>query len=77
MFYRILDDYWDPYCFGYNERNLKNVAYWMYNMEEDFWEENWYNEKELYRTLKGWIRHIWGYHIEQQRKPFEEYSYPF
>lgn len=70
MYYRILDDYWYPYYFGYNEKSLKRLSKWIYNAEKDFFDENMYNDKVIYDELKRWIYNIWWYNVEKSEKPF-------
>ena len=61
MYYRILDDYWYPYYFGYNEKSLKRLSKWIYNAEKDFFDENMYNDKVIYDELKRWIYNIYNW----------------
>jgi hypothetical protein len=72
MYYRILDDYNEPYSFCYNSKSLKDIARWIYLFEKEFFDENEYDDKKIYSELKRWIYDIWWYNVEKSEKPFNK-----
>lgn len=72
MYYRIVDDYWYPYYFGYNEKSLKRLSKWIYNAEKDFFDENNANEKKILNRLYRWLYNVWWYNVEKSEKPFSK-----
>lgn len=76
--YRLVDSWWEPYYSGYNETDLKELAYSIWSLWDwdDAWEDEvfyWKTRKEqidkIYSLLKAWERDLL-YFVEESDFPF-------
>ena len=82
--YRLMDWFWEPYYSGYNETDLKELAYSIWSLWD--WDWAWDDEsfygltredqiKKIYDLLKSWERDLL-YFVEECDEPFEaEWDY--
>lgn len=78
-YYRLVDMRWEPYYSGYNETNLKELAYSMYSLwssdwtrddEEFYWTTEETAVEKIYSLLLKWEREL-AYFVEESDTPFD------
>lgn len=84
MYYRLVDWRWEPYATGYNDTDLRQLAYsifslwdwdWMWDDEVFYWKTNEDIVNKIYSFLKKWDRDL-AYIVEEQETPFDEEDNP-
>jgi len=76
--YRLVDGWWEPYHSGYNETDLKELAYSIWSLWD--WDGAWEDESfygltredqvnKIYSLLKAWERDLL-YFVEESGFPF-------
>jgi hypothetical protein len=76
--YRLVDGWWEPYHSGYNETDLKELAYSIWSLWD--WDDAWSDESfygltredqidKIYSLLKSWERDLL-YIVEESGFPF-------
>lgn len=76
--YRLVDGWWEPYFSGYNETDLKELAYSIWSLWD--WDDAWSDElfyglsrekqiDKIYSLLKNWERDLL-YFVEESGFPF-------
>ncbi len=76
--YRLVDGWWEPYYSGYNETDLKELAYSIWSLWD--WDDAWSDESfygltredqinKIYSLLKAWERDLL-YFVEESGFPF-------
>ena len=77
-YYRLIDEYWEPYYSGYNETDLKNLAECIYDIiqPDEFINPDWeYDLEKIYEWLLAWERDFIIF-VEEADEPFEaEWEY--
>lgn len=72
-YYRLIDEYWEPYYSGYNETDLKNLAECIYDLiqPDEFINPDWeYDLEKIYEWLLAWERDFIIF-VEEADKPFK------
>lgn len=82
--YRLTDAWWEPYHTGYNDTDLKSLAYsifslwdweWAWDDEEYYWKTEEDAVNKIYSLLEAWERDLY-YFVEEADEPFEaEWEY--
>ena len=83
-YYRLTDAWWEPYHTGYNDTDLKSLAYsifslwdweWAWDDEEFYWKTEEDAVNKIYSLLEAWERDLY-YFVEEADEPFEaEWEY--
>lgn len=79
-----MDGFWEPYHTGYNETDLKELAYsiwslwdwdWAWDDESFYWKTQEEQVEKIYSLLEAWERDLL-YFVEECDEPFEaEWDY--
>jgi len=81
--YRLVDSWWEPYYTGYNETDLKELAYsiwslwdwdWAWEDEAFYWKTREEQIDKIYSLLESWERDLL-YFVEESDEPFENLWY--
>lgn len=76
--YRLVDSWWEPYHTGYNETDLKELAYsiwslwdwdWAWEDEAFYWKTEEEQVNKIYSLLESWERDLL-YFVEESDFPF-------
>lgn len=82
MYYRLVDSRLEPYATGYNETDLKELAFSIFSLwdSDDMRTEYWNTDEEalekIFNMLKEWERDF-IYIVQEQKEPFPDDENPF
>lgn len=75
-YYRITDSRWEPYATGYNYTTLIWLAMAIYDLWQEFFDEEGWTEGTILNELEEGNMEIGWYIVQEQDEPFPEDEKP-